>query len=186
MKTKLLSIGLIIMVLLSAYSCEKKESIKGEVNIPAEDILDNKVLTADEQAALSPDSVIAILKQGNREFVEDALTVRNNTDRVREAALGHEHCGAIKSAIQDVEMGNITALLSKIKPAVLLAREHFDGEAVYSNPEFMHAVCTENVVLTVADIRARSPILKELENKGEIKIIGAVYDMDTGEVDFFD
>lgn len=98
--------------------------------------------------------------------------------------LGHEHCGAVKSAIEDVKLGNITAMLAKIRPSVEAVT--YDGERNANNPEFVHMVCIQNVKQTINDIRAGSPILKEMEDNGEIKIIGGVYDMDTGEVDFFD
>ncbi|MCD7936617.1 MAG: carbonic anhydrase [Tannerellaceae bacterium] len=216
--------------------------------VPKKDILVNTVLTADEQAKLSPADVIRILKEGNDEFVNDNLTVRNNSERVRDAAmgqypkavilscldsrvpvedifhrgigdifvarvagnivnpdilgsleyackvsgskavvvLGHEYCGAIKSAIDDVELGNITTLLAKIKPAVTEAANRYEGEKTSSNPEFVEEVCHHNIELGVQEIRDKSPILKEMEDNGEIVIVGAVYNMHTGKVDFFD
>lgn len=96
--------------------------------------------------------------------------------------LGHEHCGAVKSAIDDVKLGNITAMLSKIRPAV--EKVAYDGDRSSKNEEFVHKVCESNVVHTIEQIRANSPILKEMEEKGEIKIVGGVYDMDSGRVTF--
>lgn len=96
--------------------------------------------------------------------------------------LGHEHCGAIKSAIDDVKLGNITAMLSKIRPAV--EKVAYEGDRTSGNEEFVHKVCESNVVHTIEQIRANSPILKEMEEKGEIRIVGAVYDMDSGRVTF--
>jgi carbonic anhydrase len=96
--------------------------------------------------------------------------------------LGHEHCGAVKSAIDDVKLGNITAMLSKIRPAV--EKVAYDGDRTSGNEEFVHKVCESNVMHTIEQIRANSPILKEMEEKGEIKIVGAVYDMDSGRVTF--
>lgn len=96
--------------------------------------------------------------------------------------LGHEHCGAVKSAIDDVKLGNITAMLSKIRPAV--EKVAYDGDRSSKNEEFVHKVCESNVVHTIEQIRANSPILKEMEEKGEIRIVGAVYDMDSGRVTF--
>lgn len=96
--------------------------------------------------------------------------------------LGHEHCGAIKSAIDDVKLGNITAMLSKIRPAV--EKVAYEGDRTSGNEEFVHKVCESNVVHTIEQIRANSPILKEMEEKGEIKIVGGVYDMDSGRVTF--
>ncbi len=96
--------------------------------------------------------------------------------------MGHEHCGAVKAAVDDVKLGNITPMLAKIKPAV--ASVEYDGERSSKNPEFVHMVCERNVENTMENIRINSPILKEMEDNGEIKIIGAIYDMDSGEVVF--
>lgn len=98
--------------------------------------------------------------------------------------LGHEHCGAVKSAIDDVKLGNITAMLSKIRPAV--EKVKYEGERTSGNPEFVHQVCESNVKHTIDQIRLNSPILKELEDNGQIKIIGGVYDMDSGIVAFLE
>lgn len=98
--------------------------------------------------------------------------------------LGHEHCGAVKSAIDDVKLGNITAMLSKIRPAV--EKVVYDGERSSKNAEFVHKVCESNVKHTIEQIRANSPILKEMEENGQIKIAGAVYDMDSGAVTFME
>jgi carbonic anhydrase len=97
--------------------------------------------------------------------------------------LGHEHCGAVKSAIDDVELGNNTAMLSNIKPAVELASD-YKGEKSSKNIEFVSMVCENNVENTINELRKGSPILKEMEDNGEIKILGAVYDLDTGNVEF--
>lgn len=98
--------------------------------------------------------------------------------------LGHEHCGAVKSAVKDVKVGNITALLSKIRPAVETVEKTFNGEKTAKNKEFVHEVCVQNINNTIDNIRKNSEILKEMEDKGEIKIVGAVYDLDNGKVDF--
>lgn len=95
--------------------------------------------------------------------------------------LGHEHCGAVKGAVDNVVLGNLTPMLANIRPAV----EHFsdyEGEKSSTNQEFVHMVAEQNVRLTVAGIRERSPALKDLEAQGKIKIVGAIYDMDTGVV----
>lgn len=97
--------------------------------------------------------------------------------------LGHEYCGAIKSAIDDVQLGNITALLQKIKPAVTGLKD-FKGDKKSKNPEFVEAVCDENVKLAINNIRTGSPILKKMEDDKQIMIVGAVYDMKTGKVQF--
>lgn len=204
-----------------------------------------KVLTAEEQANLTPDDVLKSLKEGNHRFVNNDLTARDHTVQIRKAAngqfpkavvlscldsrvpvedvfdkgigdlfvarvagnfvnedilgsmefgckvagskliliLGHEHCGAVKAAVDNVKLGNITAMLSKIRPSVEGIHD-YNGDKTSSNPEFVHMVCEKNVLRTIEDIRAGSPILKEMEDQGTIKIVGGVYDMDTGEVDF--
>lgn len=258
MKKSYLYLFTLVFFTLGVMSCSNKEEKKlseyGEtlsINL-LEDLdvesLDNRVLSAEEQARLTPDSVLSILKEGNRDFMEDRLTIRNNSERVREAALGqypkaaivscldsrvpvedvfhrgigdifvarvagnivnedilgslefackvsgaklivvlgHEHCGAIKSAIDDVKLGNITGLLNKIQPAVGLARASYGGEQTSKDPGFVDAVCTHNVEHAIEVIRTESPILKEMEDKGEIKIIGGIYHMETGRVDFME
>ncbi len=184
--------------------------------------------------------------QGNRDFAGGALTVRNNTKRIREAALwqypkavilscidsripvedvfhrgigelfvvriagnyvnadvlgclefackvsgaklivvlGHEHCGAIKSVIDHVQLGHVTAMLSNLQPAVARANETFRGEKNASNPEYVKEVCIRNIQHAVRGIRSGSDILKKMEDKGEIGIVGAIYHMKTGAVTF--
>jgi len=204
-----------------------------------------KVLSAEEQAALTPDAVYEELKAGNKRFLAGDLTARDHSAQVRNSTfgqypkavilscldsrvpvsdvfdrgigdifvgrvagnfvnedmlgsmefgckvagsklilvMGHEHCGAVKAAIDDVQLGNITAMLSKIKPAVALVSD-FEGETTSKNDAFVHEVCESNVKNTMNEIRIQSPILKEMEENGEIKIVGAVYDMSSGEVMF--
>ena len=96
--------------------------------------------------------------------------------------LGHEHCGAVKAAIDNVELGNITAMLEKIKPAV--DDVVYEGERTSKNLDFVHMVCDSNVNNSIEQIRINSPILKEMEDKGEIKIVGAYYNMDTGKAEW--
>ena len=208
--------------------------------------LRNEPLTAEEQAELTPDMVIDILKQGNKDFTEDALTVRNNTKRIRQAALcqypkavvlscmdsrvpvedvfhrgigdlfviriagnfinedilgcmefackvsgaklivvmGHEHCSAIKSAIDNIDMGNIAAMLSKIQPAIHQTNQTFQGEKTSFNPKYVKTVCIQNVNNAINEIRVNSSILKGMEEEERIKIVGAVYQMETGKVTF--
>jgi len=98
--------------------------------------------------------------------------------------MGHEHCGAVKAAVDDVQLGNITPMLAKIKPAVAMVA--YDGERNAQNEEFVHMVCESNVKRTMQQIRTNSPILKEMEDNNEIKVLGAIYDMDQGKVTFLD
>jgi carbonic anhydrase len=96
--------------------------------------------------------------------------------------LGHTSCGAIKGAIDDVELGNLTGLLARIKPAITATK--FDGEKSSKNAAYVDAVAQTNVVLTVGQIRRRSPVLEDLEKKGTISIAGAMYDLANGMVTF--
>ena len=98
--------------------------------------------------------------------------------------LGHEHCAAIESAINNVEIGKITTMLSKIQPAVISVSDAFDGEKSSANPAFVNAVCLQNVKNAIEVIRTQSPILKEMEENGKIKIVGGIYSMETGRVEF--
>lgn len=233
---------LLIALLAMIYLYSRKHDRKA---FRESDVITAKLLTAEQQAALSPEEVFEILKKGNEDFVHGALTVRNNSERTRHSALaqyplavvlscldsrvpvedvfhrgigdifvvrvagnivnedilgsmeyackvsgsklivvlGHEYCGAIRSAVDDVKLGNITPLLAKIRPAVTGAL-HFAGDQTSANPAFLQHVCKENVKLSVENIRMNSAILKEMEEKHEIQIIGAVYDMQTGKVNF--
>ncbi len=98
--------------------------------------------------------------------------------------LGHESCGAVKAACDGVELGNITEMLSKIKPAVTLASNEISGEKNSSNKEFVDKTIVYNVHLTIDRIREKSPVLKEMEDDGKIKIVGGVYYLSTGKVEF--
>jgi carbonic anhydrase len=97
--------------------------------------------------------------------------------------MGHTACGAIKGAIDNAELGNLTGLLAKIKPA--LAATTYTGERTSKNDSFVDAVARRNVEITIADIRKDSPVLAEMESNGAIKIAGAMYNLETGVVDFF-
>ena len=99
--------------------------------------------------------------------------------------MGHQHCGAIKGAIDDVKLGNITAMLQNIKPAVLMS-QNYEGEKSSKNEAFVKLVARNNVRNTLTEIRAKSEILRTMEENGEIKIVGAFYVLQTGELQFFD
>jgi len=204
-----------------------------------------KVLSAEEQKALTPDMVIMALKDGNKRFINNDLTERDHSALVRDAAkgqfpkavvlscldsrvpvedvfdrgigdifvarvagnfvnvdvlgsmefgckvagaklilvLGHEACGAVKAAIDDVRLGNITAMLTSIKPAVERSKA-FKGNKTSANATFVELVATNNILMAIENIRKNSPILKEMEDNGEIKIVGAYYHLKSGEVTF--
>ena len=99
--------------------------------------------------------------------------------------LGHTACGAVKGACDDAKMGNLTKLIEKITPAVNAVSEPKDVSLRNSkNAEFVDTVAEKNVQLTIDRIHAESPILSEMEKNGEIMIVGAMYDINTGEVKF--
>jgi carbonic anhydrase len=96
--------------------------------------------------------------------------------------MGHTACGAIKGAIDGVQLGNLTALLAKIHPAV--EATHYTGERSAKNYAFVDAVARTNVSLTIANIREKSQVLRDLESSGSIKIAGSMYNLETGVVEF--
>lgn len=229
---------LVVILASTIWGCSQQKSSNKTAPV-------NQVLTAEEQAKLTPDMVIEILKQGNERFVANQLTTRDHNSQVRKSAkgqypkaivlscvdsripvedvfdlgigdvfvarvagnfvnpdilgsmefatkvagaklvfvLGHEHCGAIKAAIDNVDLGNITGLVNRIKPAVAMS-QNFSGEKSSKNTNYVQTVCENNVLNTINDIRKGSTILTDLEKSGAIKIIGGVYDMDTGKVTF--
>lgn len=237
----------LIITLTTLSSCGSKAEDTNNI-LEENHLITTSVLTKEQQEAITIEQVIDSLKKRNEDFIHDRLTIRNNSQRIREASLGqypkavvlscldsrvpvedvfhsgigdlfvarvagnivnedilgsleyackvskskvivvlgHEYCGAIKSAIDDVELGNITPLLSKIKPAINSAKKDFEGETTSNNPAFVQAVCDHNVHHVIDEIRGKSPILKEMEDKGEIKIIGGIYDMETGKVTFLE
>lgn len=100
--------------------------------------------------------------------------------------LGHTKCGAVKGACDHVEMGNLTELLSKLQPAVYSESETTAADKRNSkNGKFVENVATLNVKRSVKNIIERSFILEEMLNKGEIGIVGAMYNIDTGKVEFY-
>lgn len=100
--------------------------------------------------------------------------------------LGHTSCGAVKGACDDAKMGNLTKLLEKITPAVSATTEPQDASLRNSkNLEFVDSVSKKNVALTIEKIHQESPILSDMEKNGDIKIIGAMYNIHTGAVEFY-
>ncbi len=99
--------------------------------------------------------------------------------------LGHTACGAVKGACDDAKLGNLTILLDKIKPAVDAVSEPTDSSLRNSkNIDFVNEVAVKNVQMTIENTRSMSPVLKEMEDNGEIQIVGAMYDINTGKVTF--
>ncbi len=232
----------LISVLWSGCTQDQRPATTADVKPLVE-----RVLTQEEQNALTPDEVFELLKEGNGRFVSGTVTSRDHSKQIRDAAngqfpkavilscidsrvpvedvfdrgigdifvgrvagnfentdllgslefacsvsgsklvlvLGHENCGAIKGAIDGVELGNITSMLENIRPAI----EYFsgyEGDKTSQNEEFVHMVAEQSIRITIEDIRQDSPILREMEENGDIKIVGGMYDMNTGQVSFLD
>ena len=237
---------ILTLVLFSSLlfsSCNEKE--QKEVKLDGQQKLD-KVMTQEEQKSLTPEKVMALLKEGNERFVKGELTSKDVPKQIIEASkgqypkavilscldsrvpiekvfdrsigdvfvarvagnivnedilasmeygckvsgaklivvLGHSDCGAVKSAIDNVQLGNITELLAKIRPSID-SLGPYSGVKTSKNKEFVEMVSNENVRTAIDNIRLNSPILKGMEDKGEIKIVGADYNIDNGKVNFF-
>ncbi|MFP3854707.1 MAG: carbonic anhydrase family protein [Anaerolineales bacterium] len=97
--------------------------------------------------------------------------------------LGHSRCGAIMGAADDAQLGNLTGMLTKLKPAVETVRD-IEGPRSSENVEFIDAITQKNVEMTVQAIKERSPVLEEMLEAGEIMLAGAIYDVASGKVDF--
>jgi len=196
----------------------------------------------DSQAQITPSDAIAMLRAGNRRFLEGAPLERNWADDVSATAhgqypyavvlgcidsrvpvetvfdqgigdiftprvagnivnedllgsmefacklagskailvLGHTSCGAVKGAIGKARLGNLTALVTKIEPVVDRVAENMDRES----PDFVDAVAEANVEATIEAIRSQSEVLAEMEQAGEIAIVGGMYDVSNGAVRF--
>jgi carbonic anhydrase len=96
--------------------------------------------------------------------------------------MGHTACGAIKGTIDNAELAHLTGLLAKIRTAV--DATSYTGERSSQNYAFVDAVARKNVELTIADIRRRSPVLGDLETARAVKIVGAMYNLETRAVEF--
>ena len=101
--------------------------------------------------------------------------------------LGHTACGAVKGACDHARLGNLTALINKIEPAVDAVKTPADsGLRNSSNIDFVNDVAAKNVEMTIDNIRTRSSVLSEMEANGEIKIVGGMYDIATGKVAYYE
>lgn len=100
--------------------------------------------------------------------------------------MGHESCGAIKSAIENVELGNITAMLAHIDPAIEMTNNFAEDQRTIKNEEYLNAVIKNNVKHTIDKIKTDSPIIAEMAENGEINIVGAYYNVDTGAVEWLE
>jgi carbonic anhydrase len=204
-----------------------------------------QALTKDERDKMTPDQIIALMRQGNERFRSGKLTPRDLLAQQRASAagqypkavilscidsrapaeaimdlgigdvfnarvagnvanddilgsmefachvagakvvlvMGHTKCGAIGGAIDGVQLGKLTGLLARIQPAVKATA--YQGDRSGKNYAFVDAVARKNVELTIESIRKGSSVLGDLSAKGAIKIVGALYDLETARVDFF-
>ena len=143
--------------------------------IPVEDVFDTGI------------GDLFVARVGGNVVNEDILGSMEFACRVSGAklvvVLGHEHCETVVSAIDRVELGNMTTMVSKIQPSIEGVTD-YQGKRSSINSEFVELVVKNNVNNTVRDIREKSPVLKNMEETGEIQIVGAYYDLDEGEVVF--
>ncbi|AOS98690.1 Carbonic anhydrase [Microbulbifer aggregans] len=95
--------------------------------------------------------------------------------------MGHTACGAVKGAIDEVEMGKLTGLLKQIEPAI--EATEYDGDRTSNNDEFVNLVAVTNVRRAMDEIRRRSQVLSELENEGKIKVVGSLYHLNDGRLE---
>lgn len=253
MNTKIISTIATVLFLIAVTSCNKTADQNTQNSVKKDSVskttvpLVEKVLTAEQQAALTPDVVLQSLKDGNKRFMNNQITARDHSAMVRNSAngqypkavilscldsripvedvfdkgigdifvarvagnvvnedilgsmeygckvsgaklilvLGHQSCGAVKSAIDDVKLGNITELLAKIKPAVTES-QNFKGEKTSKDKDYVDEVGHNNVLNAIETIKTKSPVLKEMLDKKEIRIVGGYYDIQTGEVKFME
>lgn len=235
----------LVGLILFSNAIKAQQSEEGTIEIEKSKILIESVLSAEEQAALTPLDVFNSLAAGNERFVMSDLTARDHSMQIRESAdsqypkaivlscvdsrvpvedvfdkgigdifvarvagnfinndilgsmefatkvagaklilvLGHENCGAIHAAIDGAELGHITEMLKNIKPAVDISTKS-EGPRSSKNRLLVHEVSENNVRIAMERIVKESSILKMMMDNGEIDIKGAVYDMDTGVVNF--
>lgn len=98
--------------------------------------------------------------------------------------LGHSRCGAVRGACDDTKLGNLTTLISKLKPAVNSVKDEQNGDT--TDAGFRQKVAVRNVTMTINVIKERSPILAEMIRNAEIGIVGGMYDVETGKVAFME
>jgi carbonic anhydrase len=98
--------------------------------------------------------------------------------------LGHTHCGAVKGACDSAVLGNLTQLVDKIRPAVNATASTQGSDRSSKNHHFVDAVAETNVHLTVQELMSKSPVLRQMAEKGQVKVVGAMLDVETGKVRF--
>lgn len=252
-KIKLQFVALSILTLTVACQQKTKDSEKEVTAVENQSQVNERavksILTAEEQANMTPEEIIGRLKKGNENFINNNLTRRDHSAQRRKAmigqfpkaivlscvdsrvpvedvfdlgigdifvarvagnienedivgsmefatavagskvviVMGHTACGAVKSTIDNVDaramnMNSLADLMDEIRPAVEGTKT--EGEISSKNTKFTNAVITNNAMRTVENIREASPTMAKMEDDGEINIISAVYDMESGKVTF--
>ncbi|AEE19494.1 carbonic anhydrase family protein [Dokdonia sp. 4H-3-7-5] len=250
---KLLNVSLVAICMIFLNSCKENSNEIAQEKPATPEVVENKVvqsiMTAEEQAGMTPDEIINRLKKGNQNFIDNNLTQRDHSAQRRKATIGqypkaivlscvdsrvpvedvfdlgigdifvarvagnienrdivgsmefatavagskvvivmgHTECGAVKHAIDNTDaasmgMNSLSDLLDEIKPSVLETEN--DGDLSSKNVAFTNNVIHKNAIKTVEDIREQSPKMAAMENDGTIKIVSAIYDMETGKVNF--
>ncbi len=228
-----------IALLIIAGACTQQPQ-------PSDVKLDGDVITASDQAALTPEAILQGLKDGNDRYMNNDLTPTDYMAQIAATAsgqypeavilscidsrvpveqvfdkgvgdvfvarvagntvnpdilgsieygaavagsklivvMGHEACGAIKASIDKAQLSsNADVLLGRVQPAID-AVKGYDADRTSKNSAFVDAVVNTNVHVTIDEMLAKSPVLKGLLDKGEIMVVGAYYDLDTGKVTF--
>jgi carbonic anhydrase len=244
MKKPVLLLALPIVAVFS-FGCSQPAPV---AEAPPEPEPIREVVTAEAQKAMTPDQVLADLKEGNQRFVEGRTLNRDYMAQANATAsgqypkavilgcvdsrvppeiifdqgigdvfvgrvagnvedvnlvgslefatkvagskvvviLGHTSCGAIKGAADGVELGNLTELLNDFDAPIARADEATEGEANSKNIGFLNLAIEENVRETIANILDQSPIIAEMVDNGEIALLGGVYDLSSGRVNWLD
>ena len=252
MKTQM-SKWFLVIIVFGMVSCNQEASTPeknaNKTPIENQESVVKSILTAEEQANMSPEEILGRLKKGNENFINNNLTKRDHSAQRRKATIGqypkaivlscvdsrvpvedvfdlgigdifvarvagnienkdivgsmefatavagsklvivmgHTSCGAVKHAIDNTDaasmgMTSLDDLLKQIKPS--MEGVESNGEVSSKNVEFTDRVIHKNAIRTVEDIRRQSPKMAELEDNGKIKIVSAIYDMETGKVSF--
>ena len=158
------------------------------------------VMTRDAQANITPAKALTMLKEGNARFVSGNATDYDYIAQVKQTAkgqfpfasklagsklivvMGHTECGAVKGACDAAQIGLLSTTLASINPAVTAVEGYSPRSS--KNAEFVQAVSEKNVRLTMKTLRDRSVVLRQMIDSGDIDLVGAMYDVSTGEVTF--
>ncbi len=145
-----------------------------DARVPVEQIFDQKIgvmCVARVAGNMANEDILGSLEYASKAAGSRLIVV-----------LGHTACGAVKGAYENAELGNLTGLLNKIKPAIEVAK----ADKRKTSLPFKDSIAQSNVGVVIDNIRTNSPVLAEMEKAGSIKIVGAMYDVQTGTVTWFE